>query len=110
MHQQRSLAYNWLNFLALFTCTISLVYAVTAQPEELVVVLRQSGAISDLDLVLQLFDTFGTRFLAANKIRNMIQEISRIYKGILASSSHDQNAASSGVPELFDSEGRFVGT
>jgi hypothetical protein len=99
MHQQRSLAYNWLNFLALFTSTLSLVYAVTAQPEELVVVLRQTRAIQDLDLVLQLFDTFGQKFLAATKISNMIQEISRTYKSILA--RHDQSTAT-GLPELFE--------
>ncbi|KGQ07962.1 Protein STB5 [Beauveria bassiana D1-5] len=87
MHQQGRLAYNWLNFLALFTSTISLVYAVTAQPKDLPTVLSETRVIEDLDLVLNLFGTLGIKFLAATKIRDMIQEISTRYKTILAEHS-----------------------
>lgn len=80
LHQQRRLAYNWLTFLTLFTSTISLVYAVTAQPEDLAVFLKETRAIDDLDLVLQLFETLGVKFLAASKIQAMVGEISRRYK------------------------------
>ncbi|KAF6829160.1 hypothetical protein CMUS01_08274 [Colletotrichum musicola] len=82
MHQQRRLAYNWLNLLALFTSTVSLVYAITAQPDDLATVLRETRAVEDLDLALHLFETLGTKFPAATKIRNMIHEISERYKGI----------------------------
>lgn len=82
MHQQRRFAYNWLNFLAIFTSTLSLVYAITAQPDQLPVVLRQSKAIDDLELAIQLFETFGIKFAAARNIRRMIAEISRQYKEI----------------------------
>ncbi|KAJ3540143.1 hypothetical protein NM208_g5198 [Fusarium decemcellulare] len=80
MHQQRRFAYNWLNFLSLFTSTLSLVYAITAQPNDLTTVLRETRAIGDLDLAMQLFDTLGLKFFAAKKIRTMIAEISRRYK------------------------------
>jgi hypothetical protein len=97
MHQQRRLAYNWLNFLALFTSTISLVYAVTAQPEDLPTVLRETRAIDDLDLALNLFDTLGTKFVAATKIRNMVQEISKRYKGIRA--AHERRASGASMAQ-----------
>jgi hypothetical protein len=97
MHQQHRLAYNWLTFLALFTSTISLVYAVTAQPEDLPTVLRETRAIDDLDLALNLFDTLGTKFVAATKIRNMVQEISKRYKGIRAAHEGRAAAAATGT-------------
>ncbi|KAM0669539.1 hypothetical protein ACQRIU_003101 [Beauveria bassiana] len=95
MHQQGRLAYNWLNFLALFTSTISLVYAVTAQPKDLPTVLSETRVIEDLDLVLNLFGTLGIKFFAATKIRDMIREISTRYKSILAENS--QYRGSSGL-------------
>jgi hypothetical protein len=82
LHQQRRLAYNWLTFLTLFTSTISLVYAVTAQPEDLALYLKESRAIDDLDLALQLFETLGVKFLAATKIQAMVAEIGRRYRSI----------------------------
>ncbi|PMB64550.1 hypothetical protein BM221_009389 [Beauveria bassiana] len=95
MHQQGRLAYNWLDFLALFTSTISLVYAVTAQPKDLPTVLSETRVIEDLDLVRNLFGTLGIKFLAATKIRDMIREISTRYKSILAENS--QYRGSSGL-------------
>lgn len=82
MHQQRRFAYNWLNFLAIFTSTLSLVYAITAQPDKLPLALQQSAAIDDLELSIQLFEAFGIKFAAARNIRRMITEISRQYKEI----------------------------
>ncbi|KAJ5868778.1 hypothetical protein N7534_003331, partial [Penicillium rubens] len=91
MHQQQRFAYNWLNFLALFTATLSLVYAITAQPDDLGVVLRDTRAIADLDLATQLFETLGLKFVAAKKIQGMIAEISRRYKEVRASKTMEPN-------------------
>ena len=82
MHRQRRLAYNWLNLLALFTSTLSLIYSTTVQPNDLGTVLKETRAIDDLDLAIELFDTLGVKFSAANKIRRMIAEISRRYKDL----------------------------
>jgi hypothetical protein len=85
MHRQRRFAYNWLNLLSLFTSTLSLVYSTTVQPRDLVSVLRETRAIGDLDLAIELFDTLGVKFPAANTIRGMIAEVSRRYKYLLSS-------------------------
>ncbi|KAL2858466.1 fungal-specific transcription factor domain-containing protein [Aspergillus pseudoustus] len=84
MHQQQRFAYNWLNFLALFTATISLIYAITAQPEGLAVTLskKETRAIEDLELALQLFGTFGVKFSAAERIGGMVGEVCRRYRAI----------------------------
>lgn len=82
MHQQQRFAYNWLNFLSLFTSTLSLIYATTVQPDNLVTILKETKAIDDLDLAIGLFDTFGVKFPAANNIHGMIVEISRRYKDL----------------------------
>jgi hypothetical protein len=82
MHSQRRLAYNWLNLLALFTSTLSRIYATTVQPENLVTTLRDTRAIEDLDLAIALFDTLGVKFPAANKIRGMVAEIAKRYKDL----------------------------
>ena len=85
MHSQRRLAYNWLNLLALFTSTLSRIYATTVQPENLATTLRETRAVEDLDLAIALFDTLGVKFPAANKISGMVAEISRRYKDLRAS-------------------------
>ncbi|VUC27445.1 unnamed protein product [Clonostachys rosea] len=85
MHQQQRLAYNWLNLLALFTSTLSLIYAITVQPNDLATALKETRAIDDLDLSIELFDTLGIKFLAAKKIRGMIAEVSRRYKDLRTS-------------------------
>lgn len=82
MHRQHRFAYNWLNLLSLFTCTLSLIYSTTVQPNDLVTVLRETRAIEDLDLAIELFDTLGVKFSAANKIRGMVSEISARYKAL----------------------------
>lgn len=82
MHRQRRFAYNWLNLLSLFTATLSLVYSITARPESLSTVLRETKAIDDLELAIELFDTLGVKFPAAKKISGMVAEISRRYKDL----------------------------
>ncbi|KAL2812528.1 fungal-specific transcription factor domain-containing protein [Aspergillus granulosus] len=79
MHQQLRFAYNWLNFLALFTCTISLIYAVTAQPGGLGLALRSTRVIEDLELAMALFERFGGKFLAARRVSGMVGEVVRRY-------------------------------
>ncbi|KAJ5511008.1 hypothetical protein N7453_003111 [Penicillium expansum] len=93
MHQQQRFAYNWLNFLALFTATLSLVYAITAQPDDLSTVLRNTRAIADLELATQLFETLGFKFLAAKEIQDMIAKISRRYKEVRALKDTEPNVA-----------------
>lgn len=85
MHQQQRLAYNWLNLLALFTSTLSLIYAITVQPTDLATALKETRAIDDLDLSIELFDTLAIKFVAAKKIRGMFAEVSRRYKDLRAS-------------------------
>ncbi|KAH8883451.1 hypothetical protein GQ53DRAFT_811462 [Thozetella sp. PMI_491] len=80
MHRQRRLAYNWLNLLSVFTSTLSLIYAVTAQPDDLAAVLKETKAIDNLEEVTQLFDTLSMKFAAAGKIRRMLQQIVGRYK------------------------------
>lgn len=84
MHQQQRFSYNWLNFLSLFTATLSLVYAVTAQPDDLATVIRKTRVIADLDCAILLFDTMGIKFAAAKKIQTMVAEISKRYKEVSA--------------------------
>ncbi|OQE36079.1 hypothetical protein PENCOP_c012G02786 [Penicillium coprophilum] len=91
MHQQQRFAYNWLNFLALFTATLSLIYAITAQPDDLSAVLKNTRAIADLDLSTQLFEIFGLKFSEAKKIQGMIAEVSRRYKEVLAVKDMEPN-------------------
>ncbi|KAJ6447276.1 restless-like transposase [Purpureocillium lavendulum] len=84
MHKQRRFAYNWLNFLAIFTSTLSLVYAITARPGDMPAVLKETKAVEDLGLAIQLFETFAIKFAAAQNICRMIQEIARRYNDISA--------------------------
>ncbi|KAL4876023.1 fungal-specific transcription factor domain-containing protein [Aspergillus karnatakaensis] len=83
MHKQDRFAYNWLNFLAVFTVTLELVYAVTAQPSDLAVVLRESRAIGDLEIAVQLFEGLGARFAAARRVGGMVGDVLDRYREIL---------------------------
>ncbi|CAK7236010.1 hypothetical protein SBRCBS47491_009490 [Sporothrix bragantina] len=85
LHQQQRLAYNWLNFLSIFTVSLSLIYATTAQPSNLAAVLRQTRAIDDLGLAVELFEKFGIKFAAARKIRSMVSEIVARYRDVRGS-------------------------
>lgn len=80
MHRQLRFAYNWLNLLSLFMCSLSLIYAVTAQPDNLFRVLKDTKTIDDLELALELFDTLSIKFTAAKKIRWMVEQIVARYK------------------------------
>lgn len=84
MHRQHRLAYNWLNLLAIYTAALSLIYAVTAQPNNLVDVLRESKAIEDLESAVDLFELLTLKFPGAKKIHHMVQEVVLRYKGIIA--------------------------
>lgn len=84
MHRQQRFAYNWLNFLSLFTATLSLVYATTARSEELPVALRQSNVVEDLGLALELFETLGIKFAAALNIKRMVKQILERYQAVAA--------------------------
>lgn len=80
MHQQGRFAFNWLNFLALYTSTISLVYSVTAQPDDLCKVLEETRATDDLRLSIELFDTLGIKFVTARKIKAIFSKIVEKYE------------------------------
>ncbi|KAI1214211.1 fungal-specific transcription factor domain-containing protein [Annulohypoxylon truncatum] len=80
MHRQKRFAYNWLNLLSLFMSTISLIYASTAQPQELVSYLQKAQVIDDLELVLQLFDKLNGKFSGAKNIQCIIDRVLRRYK------------------------------
>jgi hypothetical protein len=82
MHRQQRFAYNWLNLLAIFTVTLSLVYATTASPDSLAVVLKQSKAIQDLEAAMEMFDLMSIKFPAAKKIGRMVEQIVVRYKDI----------------------------
>ncbi|KAK6068041.1 hypothetical protein SCUP515_09823 [Seiridium cupressi] len=80
MHRQRRLAYNWLNLLSIFKSTLSLIYAITAQPDNLATVLKETKAIDDLELAVELFDTLSGKFVAARKIQRMFEKVVIKYK------------------------------
>jgi hypothetical protein len=82
MHRQQRLAYNWLNLLTIFTATLSLVYAITAQPDNLLTVLKETKATQDLELAIELFDTLAAKFSTAKKVSKMVNEIVRKYRDI----------------------------
>ncbi|KAF9884230.1 hypothetical protein FE257_001962 [Aspergillus nanangensis] len=85
MHRQRRFAYNWLNLLGVFTSTLSLIYATTAQPDHLATVLGETKAVEDVELAVELLDTFSGKFPAAKKIRRMVQEVLNRFQGVCAS-------------------------
>jgi hypothetical protein len=80
MHLQQRLAYNWLNFLSLYTITLSLIYSITAQPDSLVLVLQQTRGCEDLECAVGLFDTLAVKFGAAKRVSRMIQDIVKRYR------------------------------
>ena len=75
MHRQRRFSYNWLNLFGVFNSSISLMYATTAQPDNLSSVLERTKAVSDLELAVELLETFGRKFPSAKKIQSMVQEV-----------------------------------
>ncbi|ETS74584.1 hypothetical protein PFICI_13068 [Pestalotiopsis fici W106-1] len=82
MHCQERFAYNWLNLLALFTAALSLIYASTVQPDELVVYLQHNQVINNLELVLQLFDRLYIKFPGARNTQVILTRVIRRYKDI----------------------------
>ncbi|KAJ8125747.1 hypothetical protein O1611_g7892 [Lasiodiplodia mahajangana] len=80
MHQQQRLAYNWLNFLALYTVSLSLIYSITAQPDSLVSVLQKTQGCEDLECAIALFDTLAIKFRAAKRVSRMVRDIVQRYR------------------------------
>ncbi|KAI1262644.1 fungal-specific transcription factor domain-containing protein [Xylariaceae sp. FL1019] len=80
MHQQQRLAYNWLNFLGLYTVSLSLIYSITAQPDNLVCVLQQTRGCEDLECAISLFDTLAVKFRAAKRVSRMVKDIVQRYR------------------------------
>ncbi|KAH7127830.1 fungal-specific transcription factor domain-containing protein [Dactylonectria estremocensis] len=80
MHRQKRFAYNWLNLLSVFTATLSLIYAVTAQPDNLVAVLGETKATDDLELSLDLFQSLSLKFPAAKKMQRMVDQVVKKYQ------------------------------
>lgn len=79
MHRQKRFAYNWLNLLSVFTSTLSLIYAVTAQPDNLAAVLEETKATSDLELSIELFTALSVKFPAAKKMQRMVDQVVKKY-------------------------------
>ncbi|PWY93946.1 hypothetical protein BO94DRAFT_621418 [Aspergillus sclerotioniger CBS 115572] len=75
MHRQKRFAYNWLNLLGVFQSALALMYATTAQPDQLGVVVRESKAVEDLELAVELLDAFGRKFGAARRLARMVREV-----------------------------------
>lgn len=82
LHRQQRLAYNWLSLLSIFTSTLSLIYAITVQPNNLASVLTNTKAIDDLELAIELFETLSVKFAIARKIQNMFEKVVVKYKEI----------------------------
>ncbi|KAH8812618.1 fungal-specific transcription factor domain-containing protein [Xylogone sp. PMI_703] len=74
MHHQQRFAYNWLNLFGVFTSSLALMYAITAQPD-LMSVLNQTDALRDLELAMELLGTFGKKFASARKCQSMVREV-----------------------------------
>jgi hypothetical protein len=58
----------------MFTSTLSLVYAVTVQLANLATVLKETKAVLDLELAIELLDSLSIQFAAATKIRRMAKK------------------------------------
>ncbi|KAF2194580.1 hypothetical protein K469DRAFT_130081 [Zopfia rhizophila CBS 207.26] len=50
-------------------------HPITAFPDNLVVVLKQSKAINDLESAMELFEILSMKFTVAKKIRRIVEEI-----------------------------------
>lgn len=75
MHRQRRFAYNWLNLVAVFNSALSLMYTSTAHNDDVALMMDHTHAIADLDLAVELLDSFGGKFPSAKKIQSMIQTV-----------------------------------
>ncbi|KAI1869750.1 uncharacterized protein JN550_005731 [Neoarthrinium moseri] len=80
MHMQHRLAYNWLNFLGVYTATLSLIYSITAQPDDLALVIQRTRGCDDLEDAIKLFETLSVKFRPAKRVSRMVKEIVERYK------------------------------
>jgi hypothetical protein len=76
LHRQHRIAYNWLNLVTVFNSALSLMYTATAQLEQIYLISDNSKAADDLELAVELLETFGKKFPSAKKIQNMVQAVS----------------------------------
>lgn len=75
MHRQNRFSYNWLNLVAVFNSALSLLYTSSAQAENSSLVMDHTKALADLDLAMDLLDSFGKKFPSAKKIQSMIRTV-----------------------------------
>jgi len=80
MHRQVKLAFNWLNLFTLFTAILTLMYSISAQPDPLPVWLERSGALADLDLAIEILETFGRNLPSALKCRDMVKDVKELLR------------------------------
>ena len=80
MHHQVKFAFNWLNLFTLFTAILTLMYSISAQPDPLPTFLERSGALADLDLAIELLETFGRSLPSALKCRNMVRNVKELLR------------------------------
>lgn len=50
-------------------------YATTAQPDHLALFLERTHATADLELAIELLESFSLKFPSARKIQGMIQDV-----------------------------------
>ena len=75
MHRQHRFSYNWLNLFGVFNSSLSLIYATAAQPDHLGLFLEQTKATSDLELAVELLETFSLKFPSARKLQRMVNDV-----------------------------------
>lgn len=76
LHRQRRFAYNWLNLVTVYNSALSLMYTSTAQTDNQSLMLDHTKAIDDLEIAMELLESFGGKFPSAKKIQGMIQAVS----------------------------------
>lgn len=104
MQRQQRFAFNWLNLFSVFTSTLALIYTVTAQPESIHLYLQRSDALADLQIAVDILDTFGSKFPLASKYREMVRDIISSLESHLPSTPFLESSESN--PPLPGSEAR----
>lgn len=75
MHRQHRFSYNWLNLVAVFNSALSLMYTSTTKANTLSFEIDHSLAVADLDLAMELLESFSEKFPSARKIQSMIRSV-----------------------------------
>lgn len=107
MRSNQCLSFNWLNLFSLFTTTLALIYAITAQPQSLSQYLDSSSALDDLRLAAEILSTFGRRFPSALKYHSMVSDVISRLESHLPAAGHvpASRAPQSAVSTPFGSRG-----